>query len=789
MFAKQARRIDRERTMVMNVQAPLKFGSKVGMGQAVTRKEDANFITGRGQYTDDVKLAGALHAFVLRSPYAHATFTFTDLTAARESSGVRLILTAADIAENGPLKCQTILTQPNGEQHVSKDIPLLASGVARHVGDAIAFIVADTLEQAKQASEMIEVDFEMLEATVDTEASLRADAPLVHEDLGTNRAFEFVAGNAEEAEDIFKSAPRIAELKLVNNRLVCNYMETRACLAEYFAEDESYKLTVPSQGVHGMRDSIAKPCLNIDPQKLRVVTPDVGGGFGTKVFPYREYPLALIAARRIGSPVRWVCERSEHFVADAHGRDNVTTMRMAMDENGKFLALDVHLIAAMGAYLHSYGPYIPTLGTTIGTGIYGIDACRFYIEGVYSNTTPVDAYRGAGRPEAIYALERLVDACAHEMGLSPDEIRRRNALTPDQLPYTTIFGRLYDTGEFTAHMDECMEAAQWADFDKRAARSRANGKIRGIGMSTYIEACAFAGSEPAKLILNDEGKVTLLIGTQSNGQGHKTAYSQFAAEVLNMDIDDIDVRQGDTDELATGGGTGGSRSVPLGSVSVRQGSQMLAEMIKQVAAEKLEASVGDLELEQGEVRIVGTDRSISFAEIAAVKPDMTAIGEYKQDEATFPNGTHICEVEIDPNTGITEVVAYTIVDDFGATVNPLLLAGQVHGGVVQAIGQCLMERTVYDEEGQLLTATFMDYQMPRAGDIPNFSFQTRNVPSTTNALGIKGAGEAGTIGGCPAVMNALVNALQTAYGIDHIDMPATPQMVWAAIRQAQGEAA
>lgn len=773
----------------MNAHTPPKFGAKVGMGQSVTRTEDASFITGAGCYTDDVQQAGSLHAYVLRSPYAHAKFSFDDLSDAHNAPGVKLILTAADISEHGPLKCQTILTQPDGKQHVSKDVPLLADGVVRHVGDAIAFIVAETIAQAREASEMIAVDYDMLDATTDTEGSLASTSPLVHEDLGTNRAFEFVAGNTEESNKIFESAPHVTELKIINNRLVCNYMETRACLAEFLPETESYKLTVPSQGVHGMRDSIAKPCLNIEPEKLRVVTPDVGGGFGTKVFPYREYPLALIAAKRTGAPVKWNCDRGEHFVADAHGRDNVTTMRMAMNDDGKFLALDVHLIAAMGAYLHSYGPFIPTLGTTIATGIYDITASRFYIEGVYSNTTPVDAYRGAGRPEAIFALERLVDQCAAELGLAPDEIRRRNAIRADQMPYTTVFGRMYDTGEFIAHMDQCMDDSGWHDFDKRLTESKAAGKIRGIGMSTYIEACAFAGSEPAKVALGPDGMVTIYIGTQSNGQGHKTAYAQFAAEALNMDISDIEVRQGDTDELATGGGTGGSRSIPLGAVSVKRGSETLSEMIKEVAADKLEASVADLELIQGQVRIVGTDRSISFADVAAAKPDMTAVGEFEQAEATYPNGTHICEIEVDPKTGSSEVVAYTIVDDFGATVNPLLLGGQVHGGVAQAIGQCLMERTVYDDDGQLITASFMDYQVPRAIDIPNFSFQTRNVPSTTNALGIKGAGEAGTIGAGPAVMNALVDALRRAYGIDHIDMPATPHAVWKMIQDTQQSAA
>ncbi|MEM9676972.1 MAG: xanthine dehydrogenase family protein molybdopterin-binding subunit [Pseudomonadota bacterium] len=773
----------------MNAFTPPKFGQHVGMGKSVLRKEDAAFITGAGQYTDDFKRADALNAYILRSPHANATFKIEDIEAAKAHDGVALVMTGQDTKDRQGLTCQAVMEQPDGTKHAVKDIPLLCVDTVRHVGDAVAMVVADTIANARAAAELIEIDYDMQEAAVDTESSLNADAPKVYAEDDSNQAFELLMGNHEEALAAFEGAAKVTELKLINNRLICNYMETRGCLAEWSDEEDRYTLTVGSQGVHGMRSAIA-PCLGVEIEKMRVITPDVGGGFGTKVFAYREYPLALLAAKELGKPVKWACDRGEHFVADAHGRDNVVTMRMAMDENGKFLALDVNLIAAMGAYLHTFGPYIPVLGTTIATGIYDIPASRFHILGVYTNTTPVDAYRGAGRPEAIYALERLVDQCARDMGVTPDEIRRRNALTPEQLPHTTPFGRTYDTGEFTAHMDKCMDVADWAGFASREADSKANGKLRGIGMSTYIEACAFAGSEPAKVSLNADGKVTVMIGTQSNGQGHKTAYAQFAAEVLKMDIDDIEIRQGDTDELASGGGTGGSRSIPLGSVSVKRGSEELAEMIKKIAADKLEAATGDLELLEGEVRIVGTDRSMTLAEVAAASPDdLTATGEFKQAEATYPNGTHICEVEIDPQTGVTDVVSYTIVDDFGATVNPLLLEGQVHGGVVQAIGQCIMEETIYDEDGQLMTASFMDYRMPRAQDVPNFHFETRNVPSTTNALGIKGAGEAGTIGGCPAVMNAIVQALHSNYGIEHIDMPVTPLAMWRTIQETTAKAA
>jgi carbon-monoxide dehydrogenase large subunit len=441
----------------------------------------------------------------------------------------------------------------------------------------------------------------------------------------------------------------------------------------------------------------------------------------------------------------------------------------------------------MGAYISQYGPFIPFIGVTMSTGVYDIRALDVSVTGVYTNTCPVDAYRGAGRPEAAFLLEKLVDACARDLGLGADEIRRRNFIKPEQMPYRTQTGRLYDTGEFAGHMDLALQRAEWNRFSERLDEAKSRGKIRGIGMATYIEACAFPGSEPAHVTLNGDGTVTLKIGTQTNGQGHATAYAQFVSEKLNLPIERIHVRQGDTDELKSGGGTGGSRSIPLGGVSAARAGEHLAEKIRQIAADELEASAGDIELEDGVARIVGTDRTVDFATIAkaAKKPeDLQGFGEFVQDEATYPNGTHICEVEIDPDTGSTEVVRYTIVDDFGATVNPILLAGQVHGGVVQGIGQALCEEAVYGEDGQLLAASFMDYAMPRADDFPFFHFETRNVPSTTNALGIKGAGEAGTIGATPAALNAVTDALYRACGIDHIEMPATPARVWAAINDA-----
>jgi len=759
--------------------------TKFGLGASVLRKEDNAFITGAGCYTDDKSAEDVLYGYVLRSPMAHAKFAINDVSAALDIAGVHAVITAEDIADLNSIPCMTPVKQPDGSMSTGRDIPILCAETVRHVGDAIAFIVADTTDIARDAAEHVELDFEILPAVVDTAAALENGNAKVYDDGDGNLAFSHLMGDREKTDQAFAGAAHVAEVTLINNRLISNYMETRACHASWDAEKNRFDVTVGSQGVFGQRRVLAG-VMGLDAEDIHVMTHDVGGGFGTKVFCYREYPLCMVAAKKLGRPVKWTSDRTEHFTSDAQGRDNVVTAKMAMDKDGKFLAIDVDLIAAMGAYLHSYGPYIPYLGLTMTTGLYDIPTMAAFMRGSYTHTVPVDAYRGAGRPEAAYLIERLVDKCAMEMGLGSDEIRRRNFIKPEQLPYTTQGGRMYDTGEFQQHMELCMKRAGWDTIDDRVSAAKAEGKVRGIGMSSYIEACAFAGSEPAFMQLKEDGSVELKIGTQSNGQGHATAYAQLAAEKLGLDYEQVNLRQGDTDELQSGGGTGGSRSVPLGGVSVSQASEALAEKIKKIAADTLEASIADIVLEAGAAKIVGTDRSISFIDVAAAAAapeDLMADGEFKQAEATYPNGTHICEVEIDPATGVTEIVKYTIVDDFGVTVNPVLLAGQVHGGVAQGIGQCLNEHVVYDEEGQLLTASFMDYNMPRADTMPSFDFTTRNVPSTTNALGIKGAGEAGTIGACAAVMNAIVDALRREYGITHIDMPATPARLWSAINE------
>ncbi len=766
----------------MNEIAPLKFG----MGASPRRVEDGSLIRGQGRYATDVAPEGMLTGYVLRSAASHARIKVGDLAAARAAPGVHLVWTAADVSDLGPMPC---LAKPDTKPAIKEPLyPVLCGEIVRHVGDAIAYVVADDLNAAKSAAELIDVDYDPLPAAVDTAGSLDPDAPLVWPERGTNLAFEFALGDKAPTNAAFAAASKVAEITIVNNRLVCNYLEPRAIVAAFDPASGRYTLTLGTQGVHGMRDAICR-VLKVPPKSMRVITEDVGGGFGTKNFNYREYPLTAKAAKALGRPVKWVSERSEHFMADAHGRDNVTTGALALDPDGRIEAMRVELIANMGSYFNQFGPAIPAGGLTMTTGAYDIKAMHAVCKGVFTNTVPTDAYRGAGRPEAAYLIERLMDEAARIVGISPTEMRRRNFVTPDRMPYRTPGGRNYDTGEFAGHMDRALAVAQAESFEARLAESRAQGKIRGLGFATYIEVCGFETPEPARAMLEADGTVAIHIGTQSTGQGHQTAYAQFVGEHLGLDYDRIRVVQGDSDALPSGGGTGGSRSIPHGVPSVDRAARMLAQQLKELAADELEAGAGDIELIDGSARVVGTDRRVSYAELAGRAQDkarLQAQTVVKSEENTYPNGTHVCEVEIDPETGLSQVIRYTIIDDFGVVVNPTLLAGQIHGGVAQGIGQALIEHTVYDAEGQLLTATFNDYALPRAEDFPFFHFETRNIPCKWNPLGIKGAGEAGTIGAAPAAMNAVQDALMRAYGIRHIDMPATPLRIWEAIQAARG---
>jgi aerobic carbon-monoxide dehydrogenase large subunit len=771
--------------MNMHVGAPKKFG----IGQGVRRVEDARLVSGQGRYTSDITPKNAAHAVILRSPHAHADFKVTDTAAARAMKGVIAVYTGADVAHLGGVPCQAPMKTADGKGMVLPKWELLVTGTAMHIGDAVAMVVAETAEQARDAAEAIQVDYKPLPVAVGIANAVKKGAAQVWPQAPGNIAFDQTMGKEGGADAALKAAAHVVRLTVENNRLITNYMETRACIGEFDAKNGKYTLTVGSQGVHGLRDTLASSILNIEPDRLRVVTPDVGGGFGTKSFMYREYPLVLFAAEKLGRPVKWVEERGEHFMACAQGRDNLTTAELALDGKGRFLGLKLHIYGDLGAYPSQYGPYIPWLGGTMATGPYDFGAFFVRVQGVYTHTVPVDAYRGAGRPEAAYLLERLVDAAARQTGIAPDKLRAMNFIKPKQMPYKTLTGRTYDVGEFAGHMKDALEAADQKGFSSRLRVSKKAGRLRGFGFASYIECTAWGSGEDVSVSLGKDGRFTLLIGTQSNGQGHETAYAQAVSQALDVAMSEITVVQGDTDRIATGHGTGGSRSIPVGFVSSLRASENLGEKLKDLASGALEAAKSDLEISGGGVRVAGTDRLLGFRDIAALPkatPDrLMANGDFVPPDATYPNGTHVAEVEIDPETGETAILNYTVVDDFGRTVNPLLLAGQVHGGIVQGIGQALIERTVYDSSGQLLTASFMDYGMPRADDVPSISFTTRNVPSTTNPLGIKGAGEAGSIGSCPAVMNAVVDALHRGHGITHIDMPATPERVWQAIAAAQ----
>src|SRR4051812_4104851 len=723
--------------------APIKFG----VGQSVRRKEDDALIRGKGRYTDDDAPQPALHALMLRSPHAHAKYTI-DAAKARGLPGVSLILTAEDVKDLGDLPC---LFNFEVDPFTGTPYPILPRDEVRHVGDAGAFVVAGTIDQAPDAVEAIEGNWTPLPAVAGLANAIKKGAPPVWPEKPGNLLFDVSIGGKKPAEAAFATAHAVAEIKIINPRVITNFMETRAAVCEYDAKRDHLTLTVGSQGSHRLRDILCQNVLKIPVEKMRVICPDVGGGFGTKLFPYREYALMAVAARRLKKSVRWTADRSDHFMGDAQGRDNVTVARMALAEDGRFLGMDVDLMGDMGAYLSTFGPYIPHGGAGMLPGLYDFKAFHCRIRTVFTNTVPVDAYRGAGRPEAAYVIERLADAAARKLGMTPDAIRRKNFIAPKAMPYTTATGKIYDSGDFTAHMKRAMEIADWKEFPKRAKIAKKQGLVRGIGLASYVEVCGTMGEETANVALDPNGDISILIGTQSSGQGHQTAYAQLVAEQFGLPPERVHILQGDTEKIASGLGTGGSASIPTGGVCVQRATHELGNKLKEIAAQALEAGIGDLEISNGTVRVAGTDRSVSFADLAkrpGTDPSkLNASSTFNSAEGTYPNGTHLAEVEVDPATGIIKVVNYVIVDDFGVTLNPLLLAGQVHGGAMQGIGQALMEQAVYsDKDGQLVTGTFMDYALPRAEDGPSFVFETRNVPCKTNPLGVKGAGEAGAIG-------------------------------------------
>ncbi|MBM3548076.1 MAG: xanthine dehydrogenase family protein molybdopterin-binding subunit [Alphaproteobacteria bacterium] len=772
-----------------------------GFGQSVRRKEDVRFITGRGRYTDDITLPGQVAAYVLRSPHAHATFKIGSLAAAKKAPGVLAVLTGADAKADklGDIPCKVPIKNRDGSKSVMPPYPLLVDDTARHVGDAVVLVVAETLAQARDAAEQIEIDWSPLPAAADTKGAAEPGAPQVWSQAKGNQVFDWELGDAKAADAAFAKADKVVELDLINNRIIVNSMEPRSALGTFDTKEDRYHLYTSSQGSHSIQGLLSE-ALKEKPEKFRVVTPDVGGGFGMKLFLYREYALVLWAAKKVGRPVKWVSERQEAFLSDTQGRDHVSKARLAMAKDGTFLGLKVHTIANLGAYLSNYGPFIPTMaGTGMLAGLYSTPAIHAHIVGVFTHTVPIDAYRGAGRPEAAFLVERLVDVAARETGLSPDAIRRKNFIPPASMPFKTALGETYDSGDFTAAMDKCMAAADWKGAPARKAAAQKQGKLRGIGMACYVEACSGGGPENAWINVEPNGAVTVRVGTQSNGQGHETAYAQVAADKLGIDIEQIRVIQGDTDAMPSGGGTGGSRSIPVGGVCVDGAATDVINKGKKIAAHALEAAEADIEFSDGKYSIAGTDRRMTLFQVAEAANDpkrrpagieagLNGNSGFTPPASTYPNGCHIAEVEVDQETGTVRVERYTIVDDFGVVLNPLLLQGQVHGGIGQGLGQALLEGCVYDENGQLVTGSLMDYCLPRAGDVPNLAFDMNPVNCKTNPLGMKGCGEAGAIGAPPTIINALVDALQP-FGVRHIDMPATPEKVWSAIQAGRSKRA
>ena len=771
-----------------------------GVGQGVTRLEDARLLQGQGCYTDDLHLDGELFGVVLRSPYANAAITSIDLDDAKAMPGVKAIYTGEDLkaAGIGGIPVLAVIKGKEGEPVKQPPYPALAQGRVRFVGQPVAFVVAETLAEARDAAELIMVDYADEKAVIDADKALEPGAPQVHEEAPGNLALDWEQGDAGGVAAAFEKAAHIAEIEIVNNRVVVNAMEPRVNIADYDPAEERFTLYTGSQGHFRLMGQLTQQILKIPDDKLRIVTRDVGGGFGMKIFCYPEQVLSLFAARDLESPVRWTGERSEGFLSDTQGRDHITRARMAMDGEGRFLGVKIDTAANIGAYVSNFGVYIPTSASTqMYSGLYRIPAIHAEVKCAFTHTVPVDAYRGAGRPEASYTMERLVDECARVMGMDRREIRLKNFIRPEDIPYDTGLDRIYDSGDYPRLLKEASQTADWEGFETRRAESAQRGKLRGIGLASYVEACGGIGMEEADITLDADGGVTLIIGTMTNGQGHHTAYAQLLNDKLGIDLDKVRMIQGDSEIVKRGGGTGGSRSLIMGGTAVNRAGDKIIETAKSAAGHLLEAATADIDFEDGVFSIVGTDRRVTLGDVAkaAAEGQLPAeleidgpiheVADYTAEALTFPNGCHICELEVDPDTGVIEIQRYVVADDFGTIVNPLLVAGQVHGGIAQGLGQALLEHTVYDEDGQLLSASFMDYCMPRADDMPEMEIKfIQDMPCTTNPLGAKGAGEAGAIGAPPAIMNALCDAL-SPLGQVKVDMPATPEKVWQAIQRAR----
>ncbi|MEL6598158.1 MAG: xanthine dehydrogenase family protein molybdopterin-binding subunit [Pseudomonadota bacterium] len=753
--------------------------TKFGVSQSVLRKEDSRFLTGAGRYVDDIAPEGALAIHFLRSPVAHATITELDVSDARSADGVLAVYTAADL--EGKVKNAmdfSVVTNRDGSKGASPVRPLLAVDRVCHAGEALAAIVATTRQAALDAAELIVFDFEERETHVATAVG----GPQIHGEAPDNRAFDWAYGDEAATEAAFASAAHTVSLDLVDNRVFANPMEPRGCYAEM--EDGRLHVSVNGQGVWGLKSEIARK-LGMAKEDVRVTNPDVGGGFGMKSFNYPEYFLIAHAVRELGQPIRWMAERSEGHLTDAGGRDIVTTAEAAFDSDHKLVAMRVHSVPNMGAYNSPFAQYIQSeLALKVLTGVYDVQTVFFHVEGVFTNTTPIDAYRGAGRPEAIYVMERLMDYSARQLGLDPIELRRRNFIPREAFPYTSASGEHYDVGDFHRVLDRAMDESDVAGFAARKAESAERGKLRGIGLSYYIESILGDQNETTKIEFADDGLVNLYVGTQSNGQGHETVFAQILHERAGVPFEKIRFVQGDSDLIAQGGGTGGSRSVTMQGNSINATADEMIRRFRPLAEEELEVAAADLTFEDGAFRVAGTDRAITLMELStsarkAGKVELLVCEtENTVPGRSYPNGAHFAEVEIDTETGVTRVVKYTVVDDFGVLMNPMLAEGQVHGGVAQGIGQAITENVVYDENGQLLSGTFMDYAMPRADDIPMMPFHAELVPSTANEIGMKGCGEAGTVGALAAVTNAALDAVWDQ-GVTHVDMPLTPVRVWS----------
>ena len=782
-----------------------------GIGQPVKRKEDMRFLTGKGVYTDDVTRPNQTYAFVLRSPHAHARIKKIDFAAASKAPGVVGIFTAKDLAADkvGPLPCGWLVVGKGQKPMVEPPHPALATDVARHVGDPVAFVVAETKAQAKAAAQQIHVDYEVLPAVASIDAAVAKGAAVVQEAAPGNVCFDWEIGDRAATTAAFAKADKIVELTLTNNRLVANAMEPRSAIGEFDPASGELTLTTTSQNPHLIRLLMAAFTLHHPEHKLRVVAPDVGGGFGSKIFHYAEELLVAWAAKRVQRPVKWTAERSESFVSDAQGRDHVTTARLALANDGTFLGLEVKTKANLGAYLSTFAPAVPTyLYAPLLPGVYTTPAIHCEVLGVFTNTVPVDAYRGAGRPEAAYVLERLVDKAARTLKMDPVAIRRKNLVT--KFPHKTPIAFEYDSGNYVATLDLALKAIDYTGFEKRRAEAKGRGMLRGIGISTYVEACGIAPSamagalgaraglyESAIVRVHPTGGVSVFTGTHSHGQGHETTFAQIIADMLGVPFDAVEVVHGDTSKIPFGMGTYGSRSLAVGGSAIAKATTKIIEKGRRIAAHLLEASTGDIEFRDGKYVVKGTDRAKAFAEVAfaayvphnypinELEPGLEESAFYDPKNFTFPGGCHIVEVEIDPETGVTKVVDVAVADDVGTVVNPMIVDGQVHGGLAQGIGQALLEGCEYDASGQLVTGSFMNYTMPRAADLPFFKVGNHATACTHNPLGAKGVGEVGAIGVPPAVINAVLDALAPV-GVTDISMPATSQKVWTAIRKAKG---